>query len=142
MLNKIKQIAEVIETKTRDSGESFYTIDYNKLSYGKELQDAVLEAHFDSLPDDYTYGVVCDFITALANDYDEISEKTVTEFSDNYTDIYNHDLLKWVLNNSEWVDRYTDEYGANFDNFINLLSASQNYQINSICQIIYNFLND
>lgn len=139
------EISNTIESKVRDNGQTFCVIDYDKSSYGQLLQSAIRRAHGKTLPDDYIYGVACDFIQALATDYDveSINEDLITEWSDNYTDIYNHDLLQWSVNHYEWVEDSIQEFGLpdteNFS-FINLISAGQNYQINFIARNVFDFL--
>ena len=65
---------------------------------------------------DYDRGYICDCISELA---------------DNNISIYNYDLLEWVKDNSEYVERAVAEFGIdsrNFD-FFGLLRQGQYMQI-------------
>ena len=65
---------------------------------------------------DYNRGYICDCISELA---------------DNNVSFYNYDLLEWVRNNSEYVERSVTEFGIdskNFD-FFKLLQQGQYLQI-------------
>ena len=75
---------------------------------------------------DYNRGYICDCISELA---------------DNNVDIYYYDLLEWVRNNSEYVERAVAEFGIdsrNFD-FFGLLRQGQYLQIE---EELYNNLDD
>ena len=51
---------------------------------------------------DYNSGYICDCIS---------------ELTDNNVDIYNYNLLEWVRNNSEYVERAVAEFGIDSRNF-------------------------
>lgn len=75
---------------------------------------------------DYNSGYICDCISEIA---------------DNNVDIYNYDLLEWVKDNSEYVERAVAEFGVdsrNFD-FFGLLQQGQYMQIE---YELYNNLDD
>lgn len=75
---------------------------------------------------DYNSGYICDCISELA---------------DNNVSIYNYDLLEWVKDNSEYVERAVSEFGIderNFD-FFRLLQQGQYMQIE---EKLYNNLDD
>lgn len=81
---------------------------------------------------DYNSGYICDCISELA---------------DNNVDIYNYDLLEWVKDNSEYVERAVAEFGIdsrNFD-FFGLLRQGQYLQIeeelcNNLDDILTNWI--
>jgi hypothetical protein len=139
-----KEISEVIESKVRDNGITFVTIDYDKLEDGERLRDAVREAHGSSLPNDYIYGVVCDFIQYVAENFETDSyhddREIISEFTEHYTDIYNADLLDWCKEHWEWIDSSIEVLGKPDGNFIELLAQGQWHQVFSISQTIFDFL--
>lgn len=91
----------------------------------REEQDLYLGDYGGYLVD-YNSGYICDCISELA---------------DNNVDIYNYNLLEWVKNNSEYVERAAAEFGIdsrNFD-FFKLLQQGQYMQIE---EELYNNIDD
>lgn len=78
-----------VETKTRASGERFYTIRYDSLPF--DLQSIVRDIHGDMLPNDWIYSVVVEGLE-LIQDRDDW-EDALSELE---PDIYTADLMSWL----------------------------------------------
>lgn len=132
--NIANEILAVTEKKTRGNGDTFHTIDYDRLEYGAQLQDAVRLSHGDKLPNDWIYDAVVDFLNAVEEDIISSSDD-IHEWADNAVNVYDHDLLIWAVDHKTWIDYATEEFGIptaeNFS-FMKLISLGQYYQMQYI----------
>jgi len=135
-----KEIIQVIEKKVRDNGTSFMTIDYDKLKFGERLRSAVRNAHGASLPNDYIYGAICDFIYYTLEHTD--TDQLVEDFIDHYRDYAKHALLEWSVEHYSWVDDCIEGYGLPTSrfSFIELITQGQRHQLHHIALTILCFL--
>lgn len=97
---------ENLETRKRGE-ESITVVKDDGPDWVKDLCHA---AHEDMMPDDFVYDVVSDALEALSED----ENTDETEWADNGTDIYTHDLNKWLSSNLKragYVDEAVREFG-------------------------------
>jgi hypothetical protein len=129
---------EAFRTKKRENGELFYYIE-NKED-NEVLRDFISDSvHQDFFPDDFKYKTVYYFLEAV--------EEGNTEFEEAFEyvepDHNNHDLLSWAssnLNRMHYVNEVLEE--GMIDDFGRLLRAGQYREIEEICTLTYQFLED
>lgn len=102
---KAQKLYDMMETKTRDNGESYTVIKgqghtANTPPQAQKLHDAIMEAHGDIFPCDWIYMQFNDLLGSIA-DYDiktlDELENVRHEIIDNQVDIYTHELKQWLI---------------------------------------------
>lgn len=79
---------QFFERKTRDSGEAFYALTDDAPEW---LRVAVYNAHDDELPNDWRF----ETCHAILSNFEDGSTDP-DEVADSLTDVYNHDLARWL----------------------------------------------
>lgn len=104
-----------LETRQRDSGESFTT---TKDDAPQWVRDLVYAAHGDFLPEDWRYDCIHSALSHIADsgadDADDLDDAG-HEFADGHVDVYTGARLQWLasnLNRPAYVDDAVDEMGA------------------------------
>jgi hypothetical protein len=88
----VDPLAKHFEKKTRDSGESFFTLADDAPEW---LCDAVRDAHQGTLPNDWIYSEC----RAAVEAFDEGTlddEDAIHEHADNQVDVYTRELYRWA----------------------------------------------
>lgn len=109
---------EYLVTSHRDNGETFTMLADDRPEW---LQDAVMAAHDDEMPNDWRYNLCAllvaalDEITEYRDDVDGFRDHAVeTIDADNYTDVYTDDLIGWMNSaRTTYADQVIADYGAN-----------------------------
>jgi hypothetical protein len=95
--------------KGRPDGTIFYCISHPAPEW---MLDVVQEAHDGSLPDDWVYRVVHEFLSDAVNgNVDVEDEDSITEWADSGTDVYSHALWGWARDFRHDVEEFVDEFG-------------------------------
>lgn len=129
---KAKIMSRFLERKERKTGESFV---YIKDQSPEWVIDICRECHQDMMPDDYKFEMIHEALKALKeckNDQDV--DHVYLE-----SDIYTHQLLKWVsshLTRIDYVDEYMGECDLAQSDFLSLLSGGQLKEKNEVLSIL------
>ena len=109
-----QEVAEIavnyFGTLTRDSGETITTLKETRPQW---LQDLVMEAHGDFLPDDWRYDCIESALHAIADGTEDAHE-----FADSQVDVYNGARLAWLSSNlrrPSYCDEAADELALGED---------------------------
>ena len=104
-----QELYDRLETRKRDSGETFVTLTDDAPEWMTEVVHA---AHGHFLPDDYRYAWIRDAAEHIAQstdlDADDLMDEGMWSWADESVDIYNSDLLRWVSSNLNRIS-YCDE---------------------------------
>lgn len=105
------KLLKLKETKTRDTGESFITFNYEKEPSYK-FQSIVMESHLGELPNDFAYASIADALTRITeSEYDSILE--MRDDGELYYDDCpsNREMLGWLSDNlsrQEYIEEYRE----------------------------------
>lgn len=139
-LVKFAKIAQsALVKKTRDTGETFYTITDNAPSW---IQDVCREAHGDFMPDDTRYEFIVEALDAIIDNDGETDDIQLE------ADTYTRDLIAWLatsLKRVSYVDEAVSEFGieASGDNpLISMLSAGQVLEKQETLNLLVSALDD
>jgi hypothetical protein len=139
-MNDTKTLADYFETRTRDDGTRFVTLTDDRPDW---LQDAVMEAHDDELPNDWrfeTCAAIAEWLDGLL-DLDD-ADDMVSEFADAQVDVYTSDRLRWVaghLGRVDYCDEAASEYGSGArDGIVDRIGQGQYLCIERMASLMLN----
>ena len=90
-----RNISAWFERRERANGETFMTLAENAPSW---LRDAVYEAHDGELPNDWRYETCASIVVELDDmELYELDDIDTYPMAEQFTDSYNYDLCKWVV---------------------------------------------
>lgn len=105
-------------TTIKRGEESIVTLTDDAPEWVRQL---AMDAHGDMMPDDHRYAFIVEALDALV-DADDPDEVTLA------SDIYTHDLLKWLASNLQrpgYCDEAFEEYGDDFRDTVSLIGMGQ-----------------
>jgi hypothetical protein len=128
MSTTTRTLSDYFERRTRDNGESFYTLADGTLDW---LHDAVREAHDGELPNDWRYEICAHIVSSLEDDPDA----DAAELADSLVDVYNVDRVRWL---AEDISRaaYVDEADGPDDDVIGRIGYGQYVCIDRMVSIL------
>jgi len=139
-----KEMGKNFLCKIRTNGDTYMVLK-KKIGWQKDIIKACHDID-DVIPNDYVYQFISDAVDIIAevdgDDIDTIKDN-LHEPLDSSVDIYNADLLKWVITNpsfSCWVDQAIEEMGCT-EHFKSLM-VGQYLQREAIAFKIVDMLNE
>ncbi len=126
---KAEEFISYFQRVTRpSSGEEIYTLQNHA---PQPLRELVRTVHGDFLPDDFRYETIVEAIEALSrcDSEDELEEVRLV------TDVYYHDLLKWLhsdLKRINYCDEAKDEFGLNNSELMTVITYGQQLEKDEI----------
>lgn len=135
----IQQLANELslsfEKRTRDNGDAFLCLKDDAPAW---MRDVVRKAHWDMLPDDYTFQAVA-ALAAEISDTDEHTDlfEVAAGMSYRVVSVYNGELISWLgSHSSRWsrVDEALREWGYNEEiGLFGVLQTAQHEELLEIC---------
>ena len=135
-MNNIQDLAQEIVSyftiKTRENGKTFICCVTNTPGYVSKL---IMNCHDDTLPDNFKYKCIYEFLLAL-------SEDQHPEDIENYIepDVYNSDLLAWLSSHAyrtDYVNRAVNEICNSMDGNFDIMKTIGQGQWLEKCEILH-----
>lgn len=139
--NLIDELAENIERRKRNNGDTFYCLKDNSPEW---MTDVIFKAHGDRMPDDDVYNRIYDIVNHISG-YENIEtlEDAQDALNEIEPDIYTSDLTAWLHSRNDnifYLTEVLEEAGAK-DGF-QLLSQAQYKYIMEIGESLLDSLNE
>lgn len=94
------EFAAAFVRKTRDNGEQFWTLDDGAAEW---MRDAVQEAHFDMLPNDWSYRLIQSIAESIAESLDDDADGDESEIAwtaaESAVPVYTAQQIDWLASN-------------------------------------------
>lgn len=140
-LAKIKAIANYalsrFEGATRDNGEFFYRVRRHseELPTPEWVNDLVINAHGDMMPDDWRYAMIRDVLDAI-DDCEDIDEISIEP------SIYTSDLCRWLGSDSMRFGGYVADVfkDQDFADISEVIQAAMSLEYDEIIGLVVEFI--